>query len=102
MKPDGHLIMKLAVLFLLAASSVWGQTNTGLPKVAREDSNSEGKFLQAPTRQDLSPIQFGEQVRAACLQGRRSICGRILRVLPDGLIVESGYTNLLREPLSKS
>ena len=30
------------------------------------------------------------------------ICGRILRVLPEGLVVESGYTNLLRAPLTTS
>jgi hypothetical protein len=30
------------------------------------------------------------------------ICGRILRVLPEGIVVESGYTNLLRKPLVRS
>jgi uncharacterized repeat protein (TIGR03806 family) len=43
-----------------------------------------------------------EQVRAGCLDGRRMICGKILRVLPDGLVVESGYTDLLRPPLTDS
>lgn len=43
-----------------------------------------------------------EQIRAAGIQGRRSICGRILKILPDGLVVESGYTSLLRPELSHS
>src|ERR1700742_3213148 len=43
-----------------------------------------------------------EQVRAVCLQGRRSICGKVLKVFSEGLVVECGYTNLLREPLEKS
>jgi hypothetical protein len=30
------------------------------------------------------------------------ICGKILKVLPDGLVVDSGYTNLMREPLKSS
>jgi len=30
------------------------------------------------------------------------ICGEIVKVLPDGLVVDSGYTNLLREPLVRS
>jgi hypothetical protein len=30
------------------------------------------------------------------------ICGKILQVLPEGLIVESGYTNLLQRPLGRS
>jgi len=41
-------------------------------------------------------------VRLACIEGRRLICGRILDIVPEGLIVECGYTNLLRQPISKS
>ena len=47
-------------------------------------------------------FQHEQEVRAACIEGRRLICGKILDVLPDGLVVENGYTNLLREPLTKS
>jgi hypothetical protein len=43
-----------------------------------------------------------DKIRAECIQGRRTICGRILKVLPGGLVVESGYTNLLRPPLDRS
>jgi hypothetical protein len=46
--------------------------------------------------------QTREKIRTECIQGRRTICGRILKVLPEGLVVESGYTNLLRPPLDKS
>jgi len=46
--------------------------------------------------------QHAEEIRAKCLQGRRMICGKIIKVLPEGLVVESGYTNLLRPPLDKS
>jgi len=82
---------KLVVLFLSLAAAVAGaQTNTPPPAAAI--------FAQT----NLSSIELGEQVRAACIQGRRSISGRILRVLPEGLIVECGYTNLSREPLNKS
>jgi len=38
-----------------------------------------------------------EQIRTECVAGRRMICGRVLKVLPEGLVVESGYTNLLRK-----
>ena len=48
------------------------------------------------------PVQRAEQIRAECVQGRRLICGKILKLLPDGLVVDSGYTNLLRPPLNKS
>ena len=43
-----------------------------------------------------------EQMRATCIAGRRSICGKILRIFPNGILVESGYTNLVREPLTRS
>src|ERR1700722_1717467 len=43
-----------------------------------------------------------DRVRSECIEGRRMICGKILRVLPDGLVIESGYTNLLRPPLTDS
>jgi len=37
-----------------------------------------------------------------CIEGRRLICGRVLKVLSDGLVVDSGYTDLLRPPLTQS
>ncbi|HEY3861252.1 MAG TPA: hypothetical protein VGO59_05125 [Verrucomicrobiae bacterium] len=43
-----------------------------------------------------------ETVRTNCIQGRRIICGKILKVLPEGLVVDSGYTNLMRHPLDAS
>ena len=43
-----------------------------------------------------------EQIRMECIAGRRVICGRVLKVLPDGLVVDSGYTDLLRPPLTQS
>jgi hypothetical protein len=43
-----------------------------------------------------------EQIRTACIDGRRLVCGKVLKVLPDGLVVESGYTDLLRPPLMES
>lgn len=43
-----------------------------------------------------------EQIRKDCIQGRRLICGKVLKVFPDGLVVDSGYTDLLRPPLTES
>jgi hypothetical protein len=65
-------------------------------------SLSPGSAARPGTNGTPSLIERREQLRTVCLAGRRSICGKILRVLPDGLLVESGYTNLLREPLTKS
>lgn len=46
--------------------------------------------------------QKSEQMRTACVNGRRRICGKVLQIVPEGLVVESGYTNLLRPELSHS
>jgi uncharacterized repeat protein (TIGR03806 family) len=43
-----------------------------------------------------------EQIRTACIQGRRHICGRVLQVTKSGLVVDSGYPTLLEPPLNKS
>jgi hypothetical protein len=43
-----------------------------------------------------------EEIRTACIYGRRRICGKVLQIVPEGLVVESGYTNLLRPELSHS
>ncbi len=59
-------------------------------------------LLSIQTNLDLSHGQRVEQVRNDCILGRRLICGKILQVSPGGLVVESGYTNLLREPLTSS
>jgi hypothetical protein len=55
----------------------------------------------APTNQ-FEYLQAREAMRTNCIQGRRIICGRILKMLPGGLIVDSGYTNLMRRPLNRS
>jgi len=43
-----------------------------------------------------------EQIRAACIQGRRHICGQVLQITKAGLVVDSGYPTLLEPPLNKS
>ena len=59
-----------------------------------------GEF--AATNPPAAIFQSVQQVREQCIADRRMICGRILRILPDGLVVESGYTSLLRPPLTSS
>jgi hypothetical protein len=54
------------------------------------------------TNQNQSSTRRVEEVRMDCIQHRRIICGKIVKVLPDGLVVDSGYTNLMRPPLNLS
>lgn len=48
------------------------------------------------------PAGNAEAVRAACIEGRRCICGRVVQVTPAGLVVDSGYASLLEPPLNRS
>lgn len=66
---------------------------------AEPDAAGSTPGLQSQT---LPAQQLSEQLRAQGIAGRRSICGRILRIFPNGILVESGYTNLARAPLTKS
>ena len=69
----------IALLLLLARATATGETNS-----ASQTSLSS------------------EQVRTACVQGRRHICGRVLQITSDGLVVESGYSHLLDPPFNQS
>jgi hypothetical protein len=89
---ENHRLIRLGVALSCVVSAV----------AASAQSNSI-PFTNSPAAESSSAALRHEQdVRTACIEGRRLICGRILDLRPEGLIVESGYTNLLREPLSKS
>jgi len=69
---------------------------------AKAQTNRPGPDDAASMQKQVASVESKEQIRGRCLEGRRSICGRIVRIFPDGILVEAGYTNLLREPLTKS
>jgi hypothetical protein len=48
------------------------------------------------------PDQRAADIRAACIYGRRCVCGKVIQIVPEGLIVESGYTALMRPPFTGS
>jgi hypothetical protein len=83
--------MRIALLFIFAALSVSAQTNLAAP------ANQSPAISNSPAVE-----QRFEKVRMKCIENRRIICGKILKVLPDGLVVDSGYTNLMRAPLNRS
>src|SRR6266852_619936 len=65
---------------------------------------ASAKTDAAPALPGLRPTGSvrAEQIRTDCVKGRRLICGRVLKVSADGLVVDSGYTDLLRPPLTQS
>ena len=89
----------LAVGLGLVGFSVAGQTtNSNAPAPA-----ISGNANPASKVQDVRIVaQRAEQIRTACLNGRRRICGQVIQMTPAGLVVDSGYTDLLRPELGRS
>jgi hypothetical protein len=94
---------RLAVLFMSMTLAASAQTNgVGQTNVTGVISSSGTPAVELQTNQAPSIAERIQQIRATCIQNRRSICGKILQVLPEGLVIDSGYTNLLRTPITRS
>ena len=42
------------------------------------------------------------ELRLACINGRRCVCGQVIKIVPEGLVVDSGYTALMSPPFTQS
>jgi hypothetical protein len=89
---------------LIAAGMGWAgcarnHVATSLPVAASAQTTVPPTAVQP---QEAATLVRDEQIRTDCIQGRRLICGRVLRVSTNGLVIDSGYTDLLRSPLSQS
>lgn len=83
------------VLFLTAAvSSGWAEPGPG-----SSPTPSTASLAGNPLNQASNANLRAEQVRNACIEGRRIICGRVVQVTPGGIVVDSGYKQLLSPPL---
>ncbi len=79
--------MKARLLFILVAMAGCADWSATAPAAAGSEAATAVR---------------AEQIRTDCVKGRRLICGRVLKVVGDGLVVDSGYTDLLRPPLTES
>src|ERR1700687_1697066 len=97
------MVKQLKILLLFVAVPALAQNdNVAAFYVAKGDSNSPPGIIQSQTSRGLTIAQHVENIRLECIQNRRAICGKILKVLPDGLVIDSGYTNIMRAPLNRS
>lgn len=96
-------VLIAVLVFVYAAISALAQTNLVVPanRTAAQEAIPDQTSNELVT-QNLALMQHVEDLRAISIQNRRIICGRILKVLPDGIVVDSGYTNLMRAPLNQS
>jgi hypothetical protein len=97
------VMASIPAIYFASWSNATAQTNAGVG-TNRADTNASPspKDSLTPAQQARAYEEATEKIRDNCIQGRRIICGRIVKILPDGLVVESGYTNLMRPPLNKS
>ena len=89
------ILILSAALSSLADTGVVGSTNSAARPRENQASQSASEVQNAQA-------QRAEQLRMACIEGRRYICGRVTQILPDGLVVDSGYSSLLNPPFNQS
>jgi hypothetical protein len=96
----------LAGGMFVAVSCALADTNVVVSAAATNQAGNAPPVSQTPAptapQTDAAMVARSEQIRAACIEGRRRICGKVLQIVPEGLVVESGYVGLLRPELSRS
>ena len=78
----------LLLIIFSARLPAMGQTNASTPGTS--------------TNQIAVRNQRAAEIRVACINGRRCVCGKVIGIVPEGLIVESGYIALMEPPFSQS
>jgi len=95
----------LTMLVLLLAAGARGQPTASVSARIGQPVPAQTTPVQIQndiTNENMAVMQHVEELRAICIKNRRIICGKIIKVLPDGIVVDSGYTNLMRPPLNRS
>jgi len=92
------MLIRAATFLFCTAMLATGQTNI-LAATNQASAISLAPAGKLPGQPGLPRIA---DIRADCIQNRRLICGKILQVLPDGLVIDCGYTNLFQRPLGRS
>jgi hypothetical protein len=87
------------LLLTIASVATLADTNSVHPTSGMPLLRAVASQQQA---EELKKAQHAEQIRARCIEGRRYIAGRVLQVVPEGLVVDSGYSALLSPPFNHS
>jgi hypothetical protein len=80
--------MKITCFYLLLLFSL-------LPAAAQTNVTSSTNQISARDRRVA-------EIRTACINGRRCVCGKVIKMVPEGLVVDSGYTALMDPPFTQS
>jgi len=98
---DGVMTMRILLVLLLACVAGCARDRSSMRAIeaAPAPASTVAAPPIAPPPAVAAPALSPDQIRTQCIDGRRLVCGKVLKVLPDGLVVDSGYSDLLREPL---
>jgi len=88
--------MNVTKLFLLIIFSAW------LPALAQTNASASANQTNQTAVEVRHRDQRSTEIRTACINGRRCVCGKVIKIVPEGLIVESGYTALMNPPFTGS
>jgi hypothetical protein len=91
-----HPLKTLAAFFSMLFFSI------GIISAQTNQPAATGAYSQMQTNDPVALMHLSEAIRGECINNRRQICGRIIQMFTNGIVVESGYTNLLRDPLTRS
>lgn len=89
-------VLTLALWLVAGGVDCWPRTNAIAAEISPQPEASLGNATNLVAKQ----IARSEQIRNTCVEGRRLVCGRVLQVTPDGLVVDSGYRQLLSPPFN--
>ena len=93
------MLLRLLPLLMLACVSGYAETNA---VSSRGGPPAAPAAISVQQTQAARLAQRAEQLRTQCIEGRRYIAGRVLHVLPEGLVVDSGFSRLLSPPFNRS
>jgi len=95
--------MRFLLCISLVALPVPCLADAGLASSTNKTASAHGSEKAALNQDAQNALaQKAELARMSCIEGRRYVCGRVLQILPDGLVVDSGYAELLRPPFNQS
>src|SRR5690242_19781729 len=92
---------RLSIVFAVAVLPCLAETNlvTSVRQPAEKQRTEASRMIQ---QEQNAPAQRAEQMRMSCIEGRRYICGRVTQIQPDGMVVDSGYPELMKPPFNQS
>src|SRR5256885_8155410 len=88
---NSHILLLLVMTFLSASLRGVAQTNLSTSTTSQTNRMNDPAAVRE---------QRAAEIRAACINARRCICGKVIKIVPEGLVVESGYTALMQPPFT--